>query len=597
MKDNKTTWFLKAKYGLYVTYQYNGPDWLPSQGYIFTCRPDGTLPDSVDETANSIDTKRFAEDCSEMGVQYVTFTAYHGHMFVMYPSKVVESVLPGHTSSRDLIRDLIDSLHAKNIRLQLYIHSSIGDTMIPADRARTGYDNPDNNYKRWNDFINAFFEELAERYGADIDSYYIDMVSDPDYVERVDAKRIRTTLLKYSPNTPIVGNGNAEEAVDYGSKEDGAFTVPDIDFRVTYSSQSVVCQSRRWWATVPANASNAAKYTPEHLFRYLVMTAGVNAAGGGLAIGATPYVGGGWEPGIKESLIALGNLIRPVAVSILDTLPGTSYVTPGGVSIRNLPYGITTTQSVDGKYTYIHVLVPPGEAEQRTLRLPNPTDEKIFTEAIMIPSGKPAILNKDQSGLQITIPEKWHPLDTVIRLTAESIPILTNKSTLLPQRSLRIASCSGSVTGHPPEMAIDENPDTYWLTDNAEPGQQNPITCWTDPIPKGWRAGTRQFIVIDLGQEYHDVNQLRYLPRQDRTSGKIRHTDINLYNIYVSSDGERFRAVQTGQWKSTEEEKTAIFMPIKARFVKLEACPGWNYMYGDTCVAASNIRIGILGKR
>lgn len=595
MNDNEINWFLKAKYGLYVTYQYNGPDWVSSQGYIYTCRPDGTLPDSFEETANSLDTEKFAEDCREMGVQYVTFTAYHGHMFVVYPSKVVESVLPGHTSSRDLICNLIDSLHARNIRLQLYIHASIGDTMTQADRERTGYDDPSEKYKRWNDFINAFFEELAERYAGRIDSFYIDMISDPDYVERTDAKRLRSTLLKYSPDTPIVGNGNAEEVVDYGSKEDGAFTVPDIDFRVTYPSQSVVCQSQKWWATVPMNALTAAKYSPEHLFRYLVMTAGVNAAGGGLALGATPYVGGQWEPGVKESLIALGDLIRPVADSILDTLPGLSYVTPGGVSIRNLPYGITSTQSIDGRYTYIHVLVPPGEAEQRILRLPDPIDGKVFTEAVMIPSGKPVILNKESPGLQITIPEEWHPLDTIIRLTADSVPNLEDKSTLLSQKSLRVVASSASLPDHPAEMALDKNPDTYWLTSNAVPGHQYPITCWTDPVPAGWRAGTRQFIVVDLGQEYMDVNQLRYLPRQDRTTRRALYTDINLYNIYVSSDGERFRPVQTGQWKSTGDEKTATFMPVKARYVKLEACPGWNYMYGDTCVAAAKISIGVLG--
>lgn len=134
--------------------------------------------------------------------------------------------------------------------------------MMPADRNKTWYDDPKDHYKCWNDFINAFFDETAARYGTDIDSYYIDMISDPDYLERIDAKRIRNTLLKYAPDTPIVGNGNAEEAVDYGSKEDGAFDVSDIDFRVTYASQSVVYQSRCWWATVPSNGCRASKYTP-----------------------------------------------------------------------------------------------------------------------------------------------------------------------------------------------------------------------------------------------------------------------------------------------------------------------------------------------
>ena len=444
-----------------------------------------------------------------------------------------------------------------------------------------------------NDFINTFFDELAARYGEDIDSYYIDMISDPEYLERIDGKRIRDTLLRYSPSTPIVGNGNAEAAVDYGSKEDGAFNVPDIDFRITYPAQSVVCQSRNWWAIVPKTGDNTAKYSPEHLFRYLVMTAGVNAAGGGLAVGATPYVGGGWEPGIKESLVALRDLIRSIEESILDTLPSTAYVTPGGVSLRKLQYGMVSTQSADGMFTYLHVLTPPGDPERRILRLPPPVDGRVFSSAMMLRSGKPATIEQSAAGLLIAIPESWHTLDTVIRLTTKSVPEISEETTLLPQTGLRISACSGFAQGHGPESAIDGDPESFWLTDNASSGQQGPITCWTEPVPAGWRSGTRQFIVIDLGRVYPDVNQLRYLPRQDGTTGMFRNTDFNLYNIYVSVDGERFTPVKTGQWRSTGEEKCAIFAPVKARFVKLEASPGWNFMYGDTCYAAAEIRIGV----
>lgn len=593
-KTKEVSWYLKAKYGLYVTYQHNDADWVSQQKYIYTCRPDGSLSENVDEIADAFDTERFAKDCMEMGVQYVTFTAYHGHMYVLYPSKTVEQVLPGHTSARDLIRNLIDSLHAKGIRLQLYIHASIGDTMMPADRRTTGYDDPAGHYRRWNDFINTFFDELATRYGTDIDSYYIDMISDPDYLERVDAARIRSTLLKYAPDTPIVGNGNAETAVDYGSKEDGSFDVPDIRFRVTYPAQSVICQSRNWWASVPSTGGIAAKYTPEHLFLYLVMTASVNAAGGGLAVGATPYVGGGWEPGVKESLVALNGLIHPVAESILGSLPGTSYITPGGASIGTLAYGMVSTQSADGRYTYLHVLTPPADPDCGILRLPPPVDGKIFCSAAMLRSGASVTFVQDANGLQVTIPEQWDPLDTVVRLTVGSSPVLREETVLLPQNVLHVSDCSGSASDHGAEMAIDGNPYTIWLTDNAAPGQQSPITCWTDPTLPGWRKGIRQYIVIDLGRMYPDVNQLRYLPRQDGTSGKFRNTDFNLYNIYISKDGALFTPVKTGQWKSTGEEKCAVFAPSEARFVKLEACPGWNYMYGDTCYAAAEIRIGTL---
>lgn len=550
-KDVNTSanWYLSSKYGLYVTWAYEGPYKGPDTHTACGCYPDGRLPGSVDEIADAFDVRQFADDCKEMGVQYVNFTAYHAHMYVLYPSKVLESRLPGHTSKRDVIRELLDALHARGIKLQLYIHATIGDTMTEEERAALNWYDATDGYKQWNDFFNEFFDEMAARYGTDMDSYYIDMIFDYPYLDMIDRHRLRKTLLAYNPDVTIVGNGDVIETVDNGSREDARVFIPDSDDRLAFPVQSVVCLSDRWWSSVPASKSNAAKYAPEHLFRYLVLTAGANVGGGGLALGASPYVPGGFEPGVKETMVALGHLIEPVSESIKNTFPSASYVTPAGVSINSLKNGFVATRSVDDKYEYIHVLVPPRD---NILVLPPPLDGKQFSEASMPRSGKRAEIDQDETGVRVTVPDKWDRLDTVIKLSVDSIPSYSQASISVP-RSQISAVCDDEMPGHEAHRAIDGRDETFWCTSSAR----------------------SHMIILDLHDEYR-VNKVRVLPRQDGFTGAHLVTHITTYSVHVSLDGENYRPAATGEWKRTSEEKHASFPPIAARYIKIASGPDWQ---------------------
>lgn len=704
-------WYLKAKYGLYVTWQYNDTDWISqmsgtqevdryglSRPLQYTCYPNGSLPQSIDELANAFDVEQFAQDCEDMGVQYVTFTVYHGHMYVLYPSEVVESRLTGHTSDRDLIRELIDALHTKGIKNQFYLHATIGDTFTEAQRAATDWYDSTNNYKKWNDFINSFFDEFTTRYGSDIDSIYIDMITDDYYLNRIDKQRLRNTILANCPNIPINGNGNAETAVDYGSREDGRQRVYDETDRYAYTQQSVVCLPFWWWSSAPTTAQPQQYYTPEHLFRYMVLTAGANTAGGGLAIGATPYATSGWEPGVKETLIALKNLIEPVKESIENTYSSTSYITPGGATIPALEHGITATRSPDNAYEYIHVLVPPGQVTvqhdtagtgqnqfnytgnwtnsadghhysnttnnyvtvnftgtqiklygfkdtmhgimavsidggaesyvdmysslrtgpnniytmtglssgshtlrirvtgtrnnnstnyyasvarveimngtSNTLDLPLPLDGKIFSSAVMLRTGNTATLLQDSNGVHITVPDSWDALDTVIKLTVSSSPSWSANSVTVPHSQMTVTA-SQAAASYPEYNVIDDNDATIW---------------WTDTYVPNW-------VTLDIGNLYR-VNNVWYKPRQDGFSSAFLKTGINAYNIKVSSDGVNFTTVKQGEWKVTGAECLASFPPVTARYVRLEAPPGYNFMFGQNFgqgqVTASELNIGVV---
>ena len=119
-----------------------------------------------------------------------------------------------------------------------------------------------------------------------------------------------------------------------------------------------------------------------------------------------------------------GALLQPIAESLKNTLPSTSFPTPQGSKIATLTNGIVATRSADGACEYIHVLRPPAAGaflndKDRVLRLPPPKDGKRFSSAVMLRSGRKAILKQDENGVTIRVPwqDAWHPLDTVIKLT------------------------------------------------------------------------------------------------------------------------------------------------------------------------------------
>lgn len=540
-------WYLTAKYGLYVTVAYEGPG--TGEHRCCGCYPDGKIPQSVDEFADAFDVETFVRDCVEMGVEYVTFTAYHAHLYIVYPSETIEKYLPGHTSRRDLIRELIDSLHARGIKLQLYIHFTIGDTMTEEERRALHWYEAADGYSKYNNFVNEFADELTKRYGDEVDSYYIDMTHDVPFLDMIDRPRLYHTIKSNAPNAPIVGNGEVNEGVDYGSREDCGEEIEDVSERKAFPVQRVICQTPMWWTTVPQNGKNAAKYSAEHLYKTLVLNAAANVYGGGLAVGASPYVTSGFEPSVKESLTALKRFIEPVSESILGTVPSTSYVTPSGIRIQESNEGVFAVRSADGSYEYLHVLIPP---EGNVLRLPVPLDGAVFGDAVMLPSQKSAKLLQDENGVVIEIPEAWNKLDTVIKIEIKEIPVKVKIQTYsLPQAEICVTA-SGECAEHPAKCAVDGNRDTFWQTGYGE----------------------MHYLDIDLGK-IHRVAGLRILPRQDGTSSEQLLAHVSVYGIYAGTEKNKLRPVATGEWGRTLEEKKAEFLPVKARYIRLAAGPGW----------------------
>lgn len=398
------------KFGFFVHYVWGG------SAYPVTHNSDGSLPAGLDDLANRFDADGFARDLSSIGVQYVIFTAWHANMNCLWPSPAMNRWLTGHaTTNRDLLRDMITAVKARGIKVLFYTHPRDGQDLSPGDQAATGW--TPFNYTTWNNFINDVYGDLISRYGNDIEGLYIDEGGNNGAY--VDYTRLRNTIKTANTNLIMLQNfyGNLYTC-DLGDIEVNSFGSTDGNAWPAPAMPSSVVMGSTWWAGVGLG-QNTAKYSPENIFRYTVLKAGISGSAGGATWAAGPYPGGGWETGVLATMQAAGACLTRVASAITNTYASTSYVTPAGTVMTNLSWGVAT-RSVDGRLEYVHVLTPPSG---RTLVLPPPMDRKIFSAAQLVANGQSVALAQDNSGVTLTLEgtNYWDSLDTAIQLTVSGV--------------------------------------------------------------------------------------------------------------------------------------------------------------------------------
>src|SRR5450759_1824293 len=80
-----------------------------------------------------------------------------------------------------------------------------------------------------------------------------------------------------------------------------------------------------------------------------------------------------------------------------------------------------------------------------------------------------------------------------------------------------------------------------------------------------------QSITLDLGVERPDVGILNYVPLYSGKESPSTDGAITSYAILTSSDNNDFTVATTGTWPSSTAMKTAVFGPVAARYIRLEA--------------------------
>ena len=383
------------KYGFFTHYVWDG------SGNV-TKLPDGSAPPSIDYVADHFDAAKFANDLQSMGVEYVIFTAWHANFFPLFNSAAVTRALGfQRNSTRDMIGDMINAVTAKGIRVLLYTHPN----------QPVLYD-----YTQHNNMLNDIYAEMMDRYGEKLDGFYFDE-NDPggNQQSMVDYPRLERTIRSRNPEAVMIQNfyGNIY-ACDSGVGESGPATA-DFSSNIAWATPSGYAQvmSATWSAQVPTN-QYAATRSAAGIFRGAALAAGSNVEGGGWFWAAGPFPGGLWEQGVLETMQQVGAYIAPVAASIKNTYPSTSWPTSGGTGIGSLAWGVAT-RSTDDTREYIHVLTPPSG---RTLTLPAPADGKLFGAARLLASGAAVSLIQTSNSVELTLTgtNNWDALDTVIQL-------------------------------------------------------------------------------------------------------------------------------------------------------------------------------------
>ena len=137
----------------------------------------------------------------------------------------------------------------------------------------------------------------------------------------------------------------------------------------------------------------------------------------------------------------------------------------------------------------------------------------------------------------------------------------------------KTTATAGSEQGaEPASNAVDNNTGTLWHSQwNAD------LTGSPD----------QRYIQITL-EETTIINALRYLPRQSGNNNGI----ITEYKIEVSTDGNSWKEVKTGNWDANKNWKIAAFPEVEAKYVRLYG----TATAGDVAnkfISASEVRVCI----
>ncbi len=176
--------------------------------------------------AADFNVKQFADAVESMGGKFVIWSATWCRYLVPAPIKAVDEIAPGFTAPRDLLGDLAEEFHRRNIQFFLYYHEG----HVEPDWWKHNWDpaRPGHFQDNWTNVI----REMGERYGDKLAGWFFDddaVYCPSDYEALSSAARAGHAgrLVSYNPwiapaFTPFQDIFFGE-ARDRGAVRDGVF--------------------------------------------------------------------------------------------------------------------------------------------------------------------------------------------------------------------------------------------------------------------------------------------------------------------------------------------------------------------------------------
>ncbi|TWU34100.1 hypothetical protein Q31b_55710 [Novipirellula aureliae] len=167
-----STWMVEGKYGLFVHFSANMHGWTGST----------TRSEWFQESVEMFDVQHFADQVERTGAAWVNFTVTHQGFYWPGPSNAVDAVMPGRTTERDLLMEIIDELDQRGIATLFYLHSGYNGVRASEWREALGADYGAADVSRFNDNMVAILRECSLRYGKKVKGFgYIDGCLMHDY--------------------------------------------------------------------------------------------------------------------------------------------------------------------------------------------------------------------------------------------------------------------------------------------------------------------------------------------------------------------------------------------------------------------------------
>jgi hypothetical protein len=300
-----TDWFVKAGYGVFVHYLdslQNDPDHVHSLG----------KKTSWDECVREFDTERFADAVQEAGAGYVIFTVMQLSRCMIAPNDTFDRITgyaPGEAcSTRDLIEDLYQSLHRRNIPLMLYFTGD-GPSRDPKAGPAYGCGSPVSKefVQKWADT----FREYGERYGDKIAGVWCDgsyeFIGYDQEKLGILAQGLRAgsdkRIIAMNPGVEIRAYSPHE---DYTCGEQNAFYEMPVQRYLNGEQWHILSfLSKTWWGE-PGTG-----YTKSQLAEYVF---NVNQRGGVVSIDVALFRDGGLDRSQIELLKAVRKELKEGSV-------------------------------------------------------------------------------------------------------------------------------------------------------------------------------------------------------------------------------------------------------------------------------------------
>lgn len=300
--------YADAGYGLFITW-----------AHLTTPRFGPPLP--YNEAIEAFDTDAFARQAKACGASYVIFTAFWIHK--LFPDRRFMAPLPewlkyacNTASSRDLIADLITSLEKVNIKLFLYINTSLACPFQTDDGTRisdyhcTQADMDKKYLSRYQDWLEEFLGGLGRRYGKSIHGFWLDSWGSTVHTYGVDgAERVykackignpdRLVSLAFSRSpccTPWQDYACGEFRVIGQLPEEGMYKSGHSK-GIPY--HTILILDDDWIHMKEDTPIEDPQYTPEQLATFLN---GCREKGGMVSISVAVYQDGSFAPASLETM-------------------------------------------------------------------------------------------------------------------------------------------------------------------------------------------------------------------------------------------------------------------------------------------------------